>query len=153
MSKKPIETVIYPQAAQPISRVDAEENQVVTLVRTPRGIVTIRLRVNKNGAVSLTSEAADAQGKEINLYRGSFDTGRFVVERYMGIQSNTWEEYATANTQHEADNLADAARRGGYSARVLDREGLAVGRCALEGCHNVLATGQAMCEKHQKQYS
>ena len=76
MGKNAVTTTIYPEAwrnKKAVSRQDATENQVSTIVRRDDGTsYIVRLRVSKNGAVSLVLEDPNVgRGADVTLYRGN----------------------------------------------------------------------------------
>ena len=68
-----ITTFIYPEGKHAVSRGDRDENHVAVLVHQPgaEALLIVRLRVNKNGAISLVAEHSAHPSLNYELFRGS----------------------------------------------------------------------------------
>jgi hypothetical protein len=82
VAKKFIDTTIYPEHGQAVSRKDYDENQVVTIANQEHGDLVVRLRVNKNGAISLRVSEGQS-GQEYTLWYGQVLTERRTKFRNM----------------------------------------------------------------------
>lgn len=79
MPKKAVLTTIYPDRGRPVSRRDPDECCVVVHAEQEKGTLRVRLRVGKNGAISLTV-GEGTFGSDRCVYRG-----RVLTDREYGI--------------------------------------------------------------------